>query len=140
MEHEVRTKNLGTVYFPIALLTLVLLGWAGPLPIWVAGMGILVMGWGDGLASVVGEHLAKRTFRIVGNTKSYVGTIVMFGASAVVVAAFMLLSTDAGVGSVIVAALATGAFATAVELLTPFGIDNLTVPILTSLFFFATFA
>ena len=141
MEHEVRTKNLGTVYYPIALLALVLLGWAGPLPLWIAGLGILVMGYGDGLASVIGEHLARRTFRIFGNSKSYLGTAVMFGASVAVVVVFMLLyGGDVAGGRVLVAALATGAVATVIELLTPFGIDNLTVPILTSLFFYAVFA
>ena len=142
MEHEVRTRNLGTIYFPISLLILVLLGWVGPLPLWIAGLGILVMGYGDGLASLFGEHFARRTFQIYGNTKSYLGTVVMFIASAAVVVAFVLLfgSQPASVGWLIAAALATGAVATAIELLTPFGIDNLTVPALTSLFFFAVFA
>ena len=141
MEHEVRSKNLGTVYFPISLLALVLLSWAGPLPLWVAGLGILVLGYGDGLASLVGEHSARRTFRIFGNTKSYLGTSVMFIASVVVVVAFVLLfgSQPVDIGWLIAAALATGAVATAIELLTPFGIDNLTVPALTALFFYAVF-
>jgi phytol kinase len=146
MEHEVRTKNLGTVYFPIALLSLVLLGWAGPLPIWVAGMGILVMGYGDGFASLFGERYAKRTFRIYGSSKSYLGTTTMFVASVVVVALFCVLFGDGSIvsgphaaGWIIGASVATAAVATAVELFTPLGIDNLTVPILTSLFFYAVF-
>jgi len=141
MEHEVRTKNLGTVYFPISLLILVLLGWIGPLSPWIAGLGILVLGYGDGLASLIGEHFARRTFQIFGNTKSYLGTAVMFIASVVVVVAFVLLfgPQPANAGWLIVAALATGAVATAIELLTPFGVDNLTVPVLTALFFFAVF-
>ena len=141
MEHEVRTKNLGTVYFPVSLLILVLLGWAGPMPPWIAGLGILVLGYGDGLASLIGEHFARRPFRIFGNTKSYLGTAVMFVASAVVVVVFILLfgSQPTAAGWLIAAAFATGAVATAVELLTPFGVDNLTVPVLTSLFFYAVF-
>jgi len=146
MEHEQRTKNLGTVYFPIALLSLVLLGWAGPMPIWVAGMGILVMGYGDGFASLFGERYARRTFRIYGGTKSYLGTIVMFVTSVIAVAIFCLLFGEGSIvagpnaaGWIIVAALATGLVATAVEVFTPLGIDNLTVPILTSLFFYTVF-
>lgn len=146
MEHEERTKNLGTVYFPIALLSLVLLGWAGPLPIWVAGMGILVMGYGDGFASLVGERYARSTFRIYGGNKSFLGTVSMFVASTLVVAAFCLIfgqdtiaSGANAAGWIIAAALTTGAVATAVEVFTPLGIDNLTVPILTSLFFHEVF-
>lgn len=141
MEHEVRSKNLGTVYFPISLLILVLLGWAGPLPLWIAGLGILVLGYGDGLAALIGEHFAERTFRIFGNTKSYLGSAVMFSASVAVVVVFVLLfGPQTAGGRLITTAVATGAVATAVELLTPFGIDNLTVPVVTSLFYYAVFA
>jgi phytol kinase len=146
MEHEERTKNLGTVYFPIALLALVLFSWAGPMPTWVGGLGILVMGYGDGFASLFGERFARRSFRIYRTTKSYLGTLSMFVASFVVVAVFCLLfgSEIVGTGAqaalwIVLASLATAAVATAVEVFTPLGIDNLTVPILTSLFFFAVF-
>jgi dolichol kinase len=70
----------------------------------------------------------------------------MFVASVVVVAVFCLLFGEGSVvagpnaaGWIVVAALATGLVATAIEVFTPLGIDNLTVPILTSLFFYAVF-
>jgi phytol kinase len=145
MEHEVRTRNLGTVYFPAALLVLVLLGWAGPMPVWVAGMGILVMGYGDGLASLLGEHLTSKAFRVSGNTKSVAGTAVMFIAASVVVVCFILLFSSGeaqgspAAGSIVLSALVTATVATVIELITPWGMDNLTVPILTALFYYAVF-
>jgi phytol kinase len=143
MEHEQRSRNLGTIYFPIALLVNVLLTWAGSIPIWIGGLGIMIMGYGDGLASLVGERFGRRPIIIFGNRKSVAGTVTMFLASAAVSAVFILVFADApsqGITAptVAVAALTTAAAATLIELLTPFGLDNLTVPIITALLFAAT--
>jgi len=145
MEHEKRSRNLGTVYFPVALLACVLLTWAGPVPIWVGGLAILVLGWGDGLASVVGESRGSGSLTMFGATKSIAGTVTMFVASTVVVTVFVLLflspgplgsaGGDPAVAVLVVRILATALVATLVELATPFGLDNLTVPIVTLLFF-----
>ena len=141
MEHEKRSRNLGTVYFPVSLTAAVLLTWAGPVPIWVGAVAILVMGWGDGLASLVGEHTRSPRFTIFGNTKSVAGTLTMFVAAALVAWFFIrlfatpeFLILDAllsPVGSIIATAVSVGLVAAAVELVTPFGLDNLTVPLLT---------
>ena len=154
MEHEKRSRNLGTVYFPVALLACVLLTWAGPIPIWVGGLAILVLGWGDGLASVVGEGRRSGSLTVLGNRKSIAGTATMFVASTVVITAFVLLflapgplahtasasvtwlaAGDPAAWTLVVRILATAALATLVELVTPFGLDNLTVPLVTILFF-----
>lgn len=63
----------------------------------------------------------------------------MFVASSLVTLTIVSL-TDQFTGSLVLAALATGAVATLIEYVTPFGLDNLTVPILTSLFFAGVFA
>ncbi|MFW5745283.1 MAG: diacylglycerol/polyprenol kinase family protein [Spirochaetota bacterium] len=145
MEHEKRSRNLGTVYFPVALLACVLLTWAGPVPVWVGGLAILVLGWGDGLASIVGENRGPGSLTVFGTTKSIAGTVTMFVASTVVVTVFVLLflapgplgsaGGDPAVAALVVRILATALVATLVELATPFGLDNLTVPIVTLLFF-----
>jgi phytol kinase len=152
MEHEKRSRNLGTIYFPVALLSCVLLTWAGPIPIWVGGLAILVLGWGDGLASVVGEGRSNG-ITIFGNRKSVAGTGTMFVASLVVISVFVVLflapgplaagaATQLAAGvtpdatAIIVRIVATALVATLVELVTPFGLDNLTVPIVTMLFFY----
>lgn len=155
MEHEKRSRNLGTVYFPVALLACVLLTWAGPVPVWVGGLAILVLGWGDGLASVVGESRGAGSLKILGNTKSVAGTVTMFLASTVVITVFVLLflapgplagiaashvaglaGGDPAAGALVVRILATALVATLVELVTPFGLDNLTVPLVTLLVFY----
>lgn len=128
MEHEERRRNLGTVYFPMALLVCVLATWAGPVPVWMGGAGILVLGWGDGLASLVGEARGSRR-RLFGGSKTLAGSLTMLVASAVVVYAFMLAAGEPRP----LVALGTALAASVVELVTPFGLDNLTVPLVTML-------
>lgn len=134
MEHEKRSRNLGTVYFPISLTVAVLLTWAGPVPIWVGAVAILVMGWGDGLASIVGEHTTSPSVVIFGNRKSLAGSLTMFVAAMLVAWFFVRLFATPDFlifGSVVATVLSVGIVATAVELVTPFGLDNLTVPLAT---------
>ena len=143
MEDEAARTNLGTVYFPISLLVLVLLSFGGPMPVYVAGIGILALGYGDGLASLLGRWLGTRQFPVLGGYKSLVGTLTMFGASAVVAGLFTYLAHPAYGGTTIAAllvpALLTAAAATIVEFLTPYGLDNLSVPIVTALFYQGVF-
>lgn len=88
MEHEDRRKNLGTIYFPIALTLLVLLTWGGPFPRWYGLVAVLALGWGDGLASLVGErrsaHPGAIRFTVPGGTKSLAGSTALFLAVAAV--------------------------------------------------------
>ena len=135
MEHEKRSRNLGTVYFPIALLVCVLLTWAGPVPIWMGGLAILVLGWGDGLASLVGERSKGGVLKFLGNTKSVSGTVTMFLASAVVTTAFLLIfAGELSAGTLALTVVGAALVASLTELVTPFGLDNLTVPLITLMF------
>lgn len=141
MEHEEHRKNLGTVYFPISLIVLVAMSFSGWMPVYVAGIGVLIMGYGDGLAAIVGERYGTGWgwLRTIGKTAT--GTITMFIASFVVVVAFELATGTANsTAFLLISAAGTAALAAAVELVTPFGLDNLTVPIATSLFYFGVFA
>ncbi len=134
-------RNWGTVYFPVALLILVNLCWRGLMPAWVGGIGILTMGWGDGLASLAGEKWGGGEIRLWRGRKSVLGTAVMFGASFAVALVFSLLFNRrlAGIPPVLGAAAATAAVAAAVELVTPFGVDNLTVPLGSAAFYWGVF-
>jgi phytol kinase len=131
MDEGADKRNLGTVYFPISLLILVNLCWRGVMPMWVGGVGVLVLGWGDGLAALVGEGNGAPGVQIWGGRKSAAGTILMFSSTFAITLIFTLIFNTRygaflpaiGVSTIIAAA------ATAVELFTPLGIDNLTVPL-----------
>jgi phytol kinase len=130
MEFEERRKNLGTIYFPISLLILVILSFSGVLPLYAAGTGILVMGYGDGLASLFGEQYGKWNFPIWDSRKSYVGTSVMFTATAAVVISMTLLfGPSFRFLELAAVAFVIAAVSTFIELITPWGLDNITVPI-----------
>jgi phytol kinase len=141
MDEGASGSNWGTVYFPITLLVLVNLCWRGVMPIWVGGIASLVLGWGDGLASVFGQTGRGPRIPLWGGSKSVAGTTAMFAASFVVVLVFTLLANPRfgtplpaiGVSGLVAAAAA------AVELVTPFGLDNLTVPLAVSALYAGVF-
>jgi len=130
MDAGADSRNAGTVYFPVTLLVLVNICWRGFAPVWVGGLAVLVLGWGDGLAALIGERVKSPAFRSFGGRKSLAGTATMFGASLVVTLVFTLIFNHKrqGLGPVLAVSAATAAVATLVEVLTPFGIDNFTVP------------
>lgn len=106
MEHENSRKNLGTIYFPIALTILVFLTWGGVFPKWYGLVAILVLGWGDGSASLFGEWIGHRPrslrFSVPGGTKSVIGTVAMFVASGFVAGSIVFLVTGIDTKAVIV--------------------------------------
>jgi len=136
MEDPERSGDLGTVWFPISLLALVGLSAAGILERWEAGVGVMAMGWGDGMAALAGRRFGARSVEVFGRRKSLPGTaaLVLFSAAA---AAALTAAFEPGIGTgdLLSRALATGLFAALVEFCTPFGLDNLTVPLLTALFY-----
>ncbi|MFP4065895.1 MAG: diacylglycerol/polyprenol kinase family protein [Spirochaetaceae bacterium] len=143
MEDAAARGNLGTVYFPVSLLVLVMLSFGGGMPTYAAGIGVLTMGYGDGLASVVGRAVSRPAVTLFGGNKSLAGTATMFVASALVAGVFTYLAHPMRGGvlaSVLWPAVVTGGVATAVELFTPGGTDNLSVPLLTALFYTGVFA
>ncbi|ERI90041.1 phosphatidate cytidylyltransferase [Clostridiales bacterium oral taxon 876 str. F0540] len=132
MERNGGKNDLGTVYFPISLFILVLISFSKLSHPYVGALGVLVMGYGDGLAAVVGKKIKSRKFYIAGNEKSIAGTMTMLIVSFITI--FIILSIYS-TGNVVLQSLILSCFATALEGVTPFGLDNLTVPILTSLFY-----
>ncbi|MDY0210702.1 MAG: hypothetical protein RBQ91_04760 [Acholeplasma sp.] len=135
--------NLGTVYFPVALLVLVLVGYGIksdlarfdiPLLVIAGGVGILALGYGDGLAAVIGTKYGKRTLI---HSKSLEGSLTMFIATFVVVLLMSLLHLNLWVA--LLSGVVIGVIATTIELFTPKGLDNLSVPLLTSLFYYLIF-
>ena len=121
-------ETWGTVYFPVALLVLVNLCWRSVLPLWVGGAATLILGWGDGLASLVGER--SKGAKLLGGSKTLAGSAVMFAASFVVALTFTLIFDRrfGSIGPALGVAAVVAAAAAIVEGATPLGLDNLTVP------------
>ena len=119
--------NLGTIYFPISFSILTWLLW-DQRPLLVAAL--MPMTWGDALAAVVGQRWGRRRFRVLGSTRSLEGSLTFLVVAWVATAIPLLLlpaSPFSGWAAVGVA-LRVAAGAALVEALSPWGVDNLTVP------------
>lgn len=136
MEDPEPSRNLGTIYFPVSLFVLVTLSGLGVVDRWEAAVGVMTLGWGDGLAALIGKRFGKNPFQIFGQTKSIPGTLALTLASSATTL-ILSLAFDPGLGAweLFLRAGAVGLFAALVELITPKGLDNLSLPILTALFF-----
>lgn len=123
----------GTVYYALSLLILSFLTFReGSYPV-IGLMGILVMGYGDGLAAVVGQAYGKHHFKVLNTTKSVEGSLAMFISSFIVAILVLYISSAP---SMLLYALLISLAATIIELFSIKGLDNLTVPLLTSLMYY----
>ena len=129
MERGAGKGDLGTVYYAISLFLLALISF-GPLqnPI-VGGVGILIMGYGDGLAAVVGTSWPKRPYQLLGAEKTLSGSLTMLVTSFLVT---LVLLAATGQPQVLMPALTLALLATGLEAIMPLGLDNLTVPLVSA--------
>ena len=125
---DVDRNSYGTVAYGLAITTLLILFWPGRADAVCAG--VLVMALGDGLAGLVGRSVNSPQWTVLSQTKSVAGTLTMALVSTLVLIGLML--TD---GNSIAWGVAVGisVMATALEQVSPAGVDNLTVPLLVSL-------
>lgn len=132
-EGEENKESLGTVYYAISLFIMALVTF-GILKNPLIGLcGIAVMGYGDGLAAVIGQAVNSPKYKIKDNTKSLAGSVAMFVITLIVMAGFFTynMSSYIAIKSILVAILMTIIEAVSIK-----GTDNITVPLLTSLLAF----
>lgn len=132
-EGDENKDSLGTVYYAFSLLVLAIITF-GPVKNPLIGLcGILVMGYGDGLAAVIGQSIKSKKIEVFGNTKSVAGCATMFLVTCMILAGFLYYSSSEYwvIKSVVIAGLMT-----LIEVVSVKGTDNITVPLLTSLLAF----
>ena len=126
MEREDKKEGIGTVYYAISLTILSLVTFYIEKPI-LALPGILIMGYGDGLAAVIGQSVKSKKYNILGSTKSIAGSITMFIVSLVIsICIFMFL----GVEGLILKSFVLAIVSTILEGISIKGLDNITVPLI----------
>jgi len=127
-------SNLGTVYFPISFAAILVLFWGNPsMPTtqpYLIVAALMPMTWGDALAAVVGERMGRHRYTVFGHARSLEGSATMFVVSAL--ATWLALGIFPPVTRLVVA-LVTALGATVAEAISPWGIDNLTVPAVSAL-------
>ena len=88
------------------------------------------MGYGDGLAAVIGQAVKSKEFILAGNKKSVAGSLAMFCVTLMIFVGFLVYGNSeyVAIKSILVAILMTIVEAVSIK-----GTDNITVPLITSL-------
>ncbi len=127
---ETEQEGLGTVYFVISLIPLVILSFGLTQNPLIGLTGFFVMTYGDGFAALVGQTIPSKEYRIFGATKTIAGSLTMFLTACIITISVLVYANTA---MWFVKAVGISVVATILEAISAKGTDNLTVPIVTSL-------
>lgn len=128
-------KNLGTVYYPVSFLALVMFLWDSyPFAVSTA---MLIMGLADPAAAIVGSHVENgHMVSAFGDKKTLEGSFAMFivAAAASLFGLIFFKASSAAISrmsllSLINISVSIGLILAAIELVSPKATDNLTVPL-----------
>lgn len=119
-------SNLGAIYFPLAFSVIVLLFWGTPNRLVAV---LMPLTWGDAAAAVLGRRFGQVRYSVLGHTRTLEGSVSMGIFSAVsVFLALIWLPPHMAIGLAGIFALVIAIAAAAVEAISLWGIDNLTIP------------
>ena len=125
------------LFFYSAIWTVLLIIFGNQL--WIVALAIVPLVYGDGFAALIGIKFGKVKFSIFGSTKSLEGSLSMFVVTSVMSVFVWMVFTSIGYAMPefnIVYIIGISAVATICEAFSYGGIDNLTVPALTSILYY----
>jgi phytol kinase len=121
-------KNPGTIFYPLSVCILLAMFWREPARL-VPAIGLLVMGLGDGFATIIGQRVGRHRYRIWKHYKSLEGSLAMLAFSFLAVFLLVTLFTPEPFSIRMLRSLAIAGIATVAEGLSPWAADNITVPL-----------
>ena len=121
---DIERKSFGTIAYGISITLLLLLFW--PRYESSISIGVLSMAFGDGLAGLIGRSINSPKWSVLGQSKSIAGTFTMGSVVAITTAS---ISTINNLEIQSVEIIVISLIATFLEQISPWGIDNITVPI-----------
>ena len=129
MGQESTKRNWGLVQYPISIIILIMLRHFGVGDMVCVGCGVLGMGYGDGLASIVGMKVSSKN--LPGKTRKTVAGSITMACITFVVVFLLNIFYKQGVemAKLVLVSLLAGVCASFVEAYTPFGLDNISVPL-----------
>lgn len=131
MEREDAKKDgVGTVYYALSLFILAIYTFGVIKRPEIGLCAILIMGYGDGFAAIIGKSVKSLSYKIGKTEKTIAGSATMFFVSFFIVAIF-LCSVQAELWMLKAILVATSV--TVLEAVSIKGTDNITVPIYTAL-------
>lgn len=121
--------GFGTIYYAISILLICIFAYKLGKPL-LGLPGILVMGYGDGFAAIIGQKVKSKEYKVGNTTKSIAGSTTMFVLSLIIcMINFGLLNID----YFIYKAIGVAAIATVLEAISIKGLDNISVPIVVTI-------
>lgn len=127
---KTNSKSYGIIIYPVSMLLLIILSFEVFHDIRIGGIGLLALSYGDGFAALAGKRFNCVPFEIWGNKKTLSGSIAMLLATFISVTIYLRITQlQVTLLGVTIPAFWIAIVSTASELITPFGIDNLTIPI-----------
>lgn len=113
----------GTVYYAVAMTGVAAVGCFVPEVMLPFGIGVMCTSLGDGFAGAVGQLISKNNPKVYGNKTLY-GTLTNFLVSS---ASAYVISALYGIPINVWHCLAIGLISTELELVTPHGLDNISI-------------
>lgn len=131
MERE-ENDGFGTIYYAVSMLVVSIIAYVAGDPR-IGATGILIMGYGDGFAAIIGKKIKSKKYKIGKTTKSIAGSLTMFIISLFI--SFIVLKMI-GVKYLIFDSFGIVVVATILEAISIKGFDNITVPVITTILTF----
>ncbi len=125
MERESQ-DGLGTVYYAISLLILAIITFGITNKPEIGLCSVLIMGYGDGLAAVIGKRVKSYEYKIGNTKKTLVGSLTMFVITFIIIAIYLGLT---GINLWAIKSIVTAIILTIIEAVSTKGTDNITIPI-----------
>jgi phytol kinase len=126
----------GTVYFAFSCTLLLAIfheGWEQGFPRgfeYYAMAGIMAMTWGDAFSAIIGKRFGKHSYSIVeGTRRTLEGSIAGFLFTFVAVTLTLSILSPLSFPLILIGGLIAAIVGTLLEAFSPWGTDNLTVPI-----------
>ena len=125
MERE-KNDGLGTVYYAISLLLLSIYTFGIIRRPEIGLCAVLIMGYGDGLAAIIGRSIESFSYKIGNSQKTLAGSCTMFFISFLIAAVFLAsIASPMWLLKAILLAISV----TVIEAISVKGTDNITVPV-----------
>lgn len=125
MERESQ-DGLGTVYYAISLLILAIITFGITNKPEIGLCSVLIMGYGDGLAAVIGKRVKSYEYKIGNTKKTLVGSLTMFVITFIIIAIYL---GTTGINLWAIKSIVTAIILTIIEAVSTKGTDNITIPI-----------
>lgn len=133
--HELRhidRKTWGEFFFPAGIICLALL----TPPIWIFVIAVLLLGLADGAAAIIGTRYKSQQYKVFGQRKSVAGSLTFFAVAVLVVLVTLVaIPNNVSIERFLLAVIGVPLLTTIAENASPYGSDNLTIPIIVYLSF-----